>query len=162
MTDDEQGPDARPAHRGIEAAERGAAVMTAAGMPRMPARVLMALVAAPSGGSSAADLAERLGVSAAAVSGAVRYLQQIHFIRRRAQPGERRDRYELVHNTFYGSIASNAPVYERLAVDIDAIAEAQDDDPAARQRAEDMASFFRFIASRLPGLVEEWEATRED
>nr|WP_315268022.1 MarR family transcriptional regulator [Microbacterium lemovicicum] len=161
MTDQQHGETARPPHRAIEAAERGAAVMTAAGMPRMPARVLMALVAAPDGGSSAADISERLGVSAAAVSGAVRYLQQIHFIRRQSRPGERRDRYELVHDTFYGSIASNAPVYERLAVDIDAIAEAQADDAAARERAEEMASFFRFIAARLPGLVEEWEATRE-
>jgi DNA-binding transcriptional regulator GbsR (MarR family) len=149
-------------YRAIEPAERAAAVMTAAGMPRMPARVLMAVVAAPDGGYSAAELAERLGVSAAAVSGAVRYLQQIHFLRRRSSPGERRDRYEVVHDTFYGSIASNAPVYLRLADDIELIGAAQTDDAVARRRAEDMASFFRFIAARLPGLIGEWEAARRD
>ncbi len=55
-------------------------MMTAAGMPRMPARVMMALIAAPEGGYTASQLGERLGVSAAAVSGAVRYLQQLHFV----------------------------------------------------------------------------------
>ena len=38
-------------------------MMTAAGMPRMPARVMMALVAAPESGYTAAELADRLGVS---------------------------------------------------------------------------------------------------
>ena len=98
-------------HRAIDAAEQAAAVMTAAGMPRMPARVMMALVAAPDGGYTAAELGERLGVSAAAVSGAVRYLQHLHFIHRRSRPRDRRDHYELVHETFYGSVASNGPVY---------------------------------------------------
>ena len=51
-------------------------MLTAAGMPRMPARVMMALVGSPDEGYTAAELAERLGVSAAAVSGAVRYLSR--------------------------------------------------------------------------------------
>ncbi|WP_438354424.1 GbsR/MarR family transcriptional regulator [Microbacterium sp. CJ88] len=151
---------ARDDHRAIVPAEDAAAVMAEAGMPRMPARVMMALVAAPGDGYTAAELADRLGVSAAAVSGAVRYLQQIRFIRRRSRPGERRDRYELVHETFYGSVASNSPVYERMAAHLDLIADAQHDDEAARARATEMASFFRFIAARLPGLIEEWEAAQ--
>ena len=69
-------------HAGSEPAEQAAAMMTAAGMPRMPARVMMALVGSPDEGYTAAELAERLGVSAAAVSGAVRYLQSIHIIHR--------------------------------------------------------------------------------
>ena len=58
-------------HLATEPAEQAAAMMTAAGMPRMPARAMMALVAAPEGGYTAADLADRLGVSAASVSSAV-------------------------------------------------------------------------------------------
>lgn len=147
-------------HRGVEPAEQAAAMMTAAGMPRMPARVLMALIAAPAGGYTASELAERLGVSAAAVSGAVRYLQTLHFIQRRSQHGHRRDRYELVHDTFYGSVASNAPVYDRMADYIDRIQDEQTDDPDAAARAADMAAFFRFMAERMPRLVEEWEQSR--
>jgi DNA-binding transcriptional regulator GbsR (MarR family) len=147
-------------HLAVEPAEQAAAMMTAAGMPRMPARVMMALVAAPENGYTAAELADRLGVSAAAVSGAVRYLQQVHFIQRRARPGDRRDRYELAHGTFYGSIASNSAVYERMADFVTRIAQEGAEDPAVHERALEMASFFRFLADRMPQLIDEWEAAR--
>ena len=149
-------------HRAVEPAEQAAAMMTAAGMPRMPARVMMALVAAPAGGETAAALGERLGVSAAAVSGAVRYLQQLHLIQRRSRPGDRRDRYELVHDTFYASVASNVPVYGRLAEFIDQIAAEHHDDPDARARALELAGFFRFMAERMPQLIDEWAQVRSE
>ena len=47
---DDSGAPSPDSHRGMEPAEQAAAMMTAAGMPRMPARVMMALVAAPEGG----------------------------------------------------------------------------------------------------------------
>lgn len=148
-------------HRAIEAAERGAAVMAAAGMPRMPARVMMALIAAPDDGYTAADLCDRLGVSAAAVSGAVRYLQQLHLIERRSVPGERRERYLLMEEGFYRSVVSNAPVYVRSAETLDAMAAELPDDSGAHTRAADIASFFRFLARRMPQLIDEWQAERE-
>ncbi|GAA5031710.1 GbsR/MarR family transcriptional regulator [Microbacterium fluvii] len=147
-------------HRAIEPAEQAAAMMTAAGMPRMPARVMMALVAAPGEGYTAADLADRLGVSAAAVSGAVRYLQRVHFIRRRAVPGDRRDRYELVPEVFYGSMTSNTALYEHSADLMDRIADETSDDAVAQERAAEMAAFFRFLAERMPRLIDEWEHRR--
>jgi len=146
-------------HRAIEAAEQAASVMSMAGMPRMPARVLMALVAAPAGGYTAADLRERLGVSAAAVSGAVRYLQTLHFIRRRSLPGHRRERYEMESDSWFGVMTANAPVYLRLADLIDAIGD-EHDDPDAAVHAVEMSSFLRFMARRMPELVEEWEQER--
>jgi DNA-binding transcriptional regulator GbsR (MarR family) len=149
-------------HRAIEAAERAAAIMATAGMPRMPARMMMALVAAPDDGYTAADLAERLGVSPAAISGAARYLQQVHFISRRILPGERRERYSLVMSAFYRSTAQNAPVYERSAQELENIAREMDENAAARARALEMASFFRFMAERMPSLIHEWAASREE
>ncbi|WP_029144910.1 GbsR/MarR family transcriptional regulator [Microbacterium luticocti] len=146
-------------HRAIEAAEQAAAAMATAGMPRMPARVLMALLAAPTGGYTAADLRERLGVSAAAVSGAVRYLQTLHFIRRRSLPGHRRERYEVVSDSWFGVMTANAPTYLRLAELIDAIRAAQDD-PDAGAHAREMSDFLRFMARRMPELVKEWEVER--
>jgi DNA-binding transcriptional regulator GbsR (MarR family) len=126
----------------------------------MPARVLMALIAAPSDGYTAAELADRLGVSPAAVSGAVRYLQALHMLHRRSRPGHRRDRYELAHDVWYGVMTSNSPLYARLADFIQRIGEEQDGDLAARARATDMAGFFRFMSTRMPRLVDEWEALR--
>ncbi|WP_435748646.1 GbsR/MarR family transcriptional regulator [Microbacterium sp. PMB16] len=148
------------AHRATGPAERAAAMLTAAGMSRMPARVMMALVAAPDGGYTAAQLSERLGISAAAVSGAVRYLQQLRFIQRRSWPGDRRDRYEFVHDTFSSSMVGNIPVYTQLAAYIDEIAAEHDDDPGAQERAAELADFFRYLSKRMLQIVEDWRAQR--
>jgi len=149
-------------HRGTEAAEQAAAMITAAGMPRMPARVLMALVAAPAGGYTAADLAERLEVSPAAVSGAVRYLQDAHFARRLPSAGHRRDRYDLVADSFHSVVIGNLPVYTRMADYVEKIAAETGDEPAAAERAAQMAGFLRFMAERMPRLVDEWIAQRDE
>ncbi len=156
---EQQPAEGASTHRGIEAAEQAAAILSAAGMPRMPARVMMALVAAPAGGYTAAELSERLGVSAAAVSGAVRYLETAHFLQRRSRAGDRRDHYELGGESFYHSVTSNSPVYERMSIVIDRIAQEQDDS-VTRDRTRELAGFFRFLAKRMPELIDEWEAQR--
>ena len=148
------------AHRATQPAEQAAAMLTAAGMPRMPARVMMALVAAPDGGYTAAQIGDRLGISAAAVSGAVRYLQRLHFIQRRSSPGDRRDRYEFVHDTFASSMVGNIPVYTHLADYIDEIAAEHGDDPGAQDRAVELAEFFRYLSERMLQIVEDWRAQR--
>ncbi|HLK79810.1 MAG TPA: MarR family transcriptional regulator, partial [Streptosporangiaceae bacterium] len=75
--------------------ERFAAVLVAAGFPAMPARVFVALLVAESGRLSAAELAGRLRVSPAAVSGAVRYLIQVGLVHKERVPGSRRDYYRM-------------------------------------------------------------------
>jgi len=150
---------AHPVHHGVDAAEAAAAMIAAVGFPRMPGRVLMALIAAPADGYTAAELADRLGVSPAAVSGAVRYLQTIQVIRRVSRPDRRRDHYVIIPDTWYGLMTNNGPIYDRLAAHIEAIG-AEHDDRAAQDRASEMAEFFRFMARRMPELVDEWEAYR--
>jgi DNA-binding transcriptional regulator GbsR (MarR family) len=147
-------------HAGIEPAEQAAAMMTAAGMPRMPARVMMALVGSPDAGYTAAELAERLGVSAAAVSGAVRYLQAIHIIHRLPHHGDRRDRYDIRDGGWDVVITANMPLYERLADVVDRIADENTAAPQSAIRARDMSEFFRFLARRMPQLLDEWHAER--
>ena len=118
-----------PTYPGAEAAERAAAMLTAAGMPRMASRVMMALVGSPDEGYSASELAERLGVSAAAVSGAVRYLQTIRIVHRLSRAGDRRDRYDLVDDGWHAVLLANAPLYEMLADGIDLVADENGDAP---------------------------------
>ena len=80
--------------QGLRAAvEQTAAVLAAAGFPKMPARVLVTLLVADPGGLTAGELGEQLGVSAAAISGAVRYLELIGVVHRVSQPGSRRARW---------------------------------------------------------------------
>ena len=60
--------------------ERFALTLLETGLPRMPARVFAALLIAPDARLTAAELAERLQVSPAAISGAVRYLVQVRMV----------------------------------------------------------------------------------
>jgi DNA-binding transcriptional ArsR family regulator len=143
-----------------EVMEHSAAVLTAAGFPRMPARVLMALTVTESPGLTAAELAERLDVSAAAISGAVRYLQTLGIIRRLAQNGSRRDRYEIPSD-WYALMVRNSPIYGTLADQAEAgLAAVGDPASPATERLRDMAGFYRFLQGRLPGLIAEWEQVR--
>lgn len=147
-------------HPGTGPAEQAASLLTAAGMARMPARVMMALVGSPDEGYTASELAERLGVSPAAVSGAVRYLVSMRLIQRVAQPGERRDRYDLVDDAWAGMITANAPMYGALASAMDDIADANADAPASVARAREVADFLRYLSERMPRLADEWRAER--
>lgn len=147
-------------HPGVESAEQAAAMLAAAGMARMPARVMMALVGSPDEGYTAAELADRLGVSAAAVSGAVRYLISMRLIQRLSRPGDRRDRYDLTDDAWAGMITSNAPLYAALAAHMERIADENEDAPASVARARETADFLRFLTERMPQLVDEWRAQR--
>ncbi|HEX6365510.1 MAG TPA: MarR family transcriptional regulator [Agromyces sp.] len=142
--------------------EQSAAVLTAAGFPRMPARVLMALLVAEAGGLTASELSERLGVSAAAISGAVRYLSQIGILHRVPQPGSRRDRWEFLDDAWYTALMAKSPVYGVIAELGDRAADAiGDDSDVGAARAREMARFYRFINGRMPDLMREWEELRE-
>ncbi len=146
---------------GVGAAEQAAALLAAAGMARMPARVMMALVGSPDDGYTAAELAQRLGVSAAAVSGAVRYLVTMRLIQRLSRAGDRRDRYDLTDDAWSGMITSNAPLYAALAAHMDQIADENADAPISVARAREIADFLRFLTERMPQLVDEWRAERD-
>ncbi|WP_426625949.1 GbsR/MarR family transcriptional regulator [Leifsonia sp. McL0607] len=140
--------------------EHSAAVLTAAGFPKMPARVLMALTVTESAGLTAAQLAERLDVSAAAISGAVRYLQTLGIVRRLSQNGSRRDLYQMPAD-WYALMVRNSPIYGVLADQAETGLAAIDDpsDPA-KERLRDMAGFYRFMQDRLPDMLNEWEQVR--
>ena len=113
------------------------------------------------GSLTAAELAERLGASAAAVSGAVRYLQTVGFVHRVSQPGSRRDLYALHDDEWYVVSMRNSPIYGKLADLTDATAEALPEGSAARARVAEMALFYRFLQSRMPALLDDWKHERE-
>ena len=69
--------------------EHFAAQLVEAGLPRMPARVFVALLASDAGVLTSVELGEQLRISPAAVSGAVRYLSQVRMVSREREPGSR-------------------------------------------------------------------------
>src|SRR5580658_5102590 len=80
--------------------ERFAGILHQSGVPRMPARVFTALLAADAGQLTAADIGAVLGVSPAAVSGAVRYLLHIGLVSSAGEPGTRRLSYSVPGNVW--------------------------------------------------------------
>ena len=91
----------------------------------------------------------------------MRYLQTVNFIRRIAQPGSRRDRYEFPDYAWYLAIMNDRPIYSVLATLAES-AYAAIDEPGsdAATRAADLAAFYRFLEARLPEVMEEWESIR--
>ncbi|MGN6199383.1 GbsR/MarR family transcriptional regulator [Humibacter sp.] len=151
---------ARDEARLSDYAERAAALLTAAGFPRMASRVLFALTVSETG-LTAAELAERLSASAAAISGAVRYLQGFGMVRRVSQPGSRRDVYELPDNPWYSAGLSEDRFYGAMYSLAEGIPEAAGGrDTVAGARIAEMSDFLKYFRKRLPELLDEWVQSR--
>ncbi|GGS85815.1 GbsR/MarR family transcriptional regulator [Streptomyces chromofuscus] len=141
--------------------EHFAAQMVEAGMPRMPSRVFAALLASDAGALTSAELGEQLRISPAAVSGAVRYLAQVHMVSREREPGSRRERYRVRGDQWYEALTNREAVLKRWE---DALRDGVDslgpDTPAGRRLAETLA-FFEYLEGELAALMERWHAHRE-
>ena len=95
--------------------EQMARILADWGLPRMASRVLFVLMSADEEALTAGELAERLDVSPAAISGAVRYLIQISMVAREPVPGSRRDRYRLVDDSWYEVTLAKMTLIKTLA-----------------------------------------------
>ena len=125
--------------------EHLALVFTDWGFPRMPSRVLITLMAADEEALTAAELAERLEVSPAAISGAVRYLIHIGMLQRVPTPGSRRDRYRLPVDPWYESASlRDGYMSQVVSVSGEGVA-ALGADTAAGRRIARMRDFFMFV-----------------
>jgi DNA-binding transcriptional regulator GbsR (MarR family) len=142
--------------------ERFAAELTEAGVPRMPSRVFSCLMAEDSGALSSAELAERLRVSPAAISGAVRYLAQMSLVSREREPGSRRERYRVHDNVWYESMTRRDRIVDRwgraLLTGVDAVGT---DSPAGRRLTES-AEFFQFLLDEMQTVLDRWKQHRAE
>jgi DNA-binding transcriptional ArsR family regulator len=127
------------------------------GLPRMAARVIFVLMTADERSLTAGELAERLGVSPAAISGAVRYLTQIHMVARDVVAGSRRDRYRLADDSWYEVTLEKMTLVATLAdlarSGVDA-AGGQATPAGARLAA--MRDFYDFVQAELPAMLGRW------
>ncbi|WP_425583727.1 GbsR/MarR family transcriptional regulator [Streptomyces macrosporus] len=144
-----------------EFVERFAAELTEAGMQRMAARVFACLLAEDSGALGSVELAERLRVSPAAISGAVRYLSQMHLVTREREPGSRRERYRVHADTWYGAVADRDRVLGRWIATFERGVKAVGPDTSAGRRLAETAEFFGFMRGELSRMMERWYAHRD-
>jgi DNA-binding transcriptional regulator GbsR (MarR family) len=140
--------------------ERFAAQLVEAGLPRMPARVFSALLASDSGALTSAELGGQLQVSPAAVSGAVRYLAQVHMLSREREPGSRRERYRVHADQWYQAITNREAIIKRWEDALrEGVANLGAETPAGHRLAETLA-FFEFIEKDVAEMMERWKSHR--
>ena len=140
--------------------ERFAGSLEEAGFPRMPARVFVALLATDSGSLTAAELAERLHASPAAISGAVRYLMQVRMVARDRVPGERRDHYRITTEMWYEAVAQRDQILARWEEDLEEGVKAVGLDSTAGARLEETRQFFEFLRHEIPRAMAKWREQR--
>ena len=126
----------------------------------MPARVLMALTATDDGKATAEELAARLQASPAAISGAVKYLGIVGFVRNTTVPGTRRHVYSLGDTPWYAASFTRGDTYQQIETSMRGPIERLPKDSRAVARIEEVADFFSFMRRRLPSLLDEWNAER--
>ena len=148
-------PDATGA-RAMPFVEHFAAELVEAGTPRMPARVFSALLASEEGALSSAELGERLQVSPAAISGAVRYLAQVGMLSREREPGSRRERYRVHSDQWYETFTSRDRVLDRWENALRTGARSVGEETDAGRRLAETAAFFEFLQKELTGTMERW------
>ncbi|MER6173999.1 MarR family transcriptional regulator [Streptosporangium sp. NPDC001681] len=130
------------------------------GFPPMAGRVLVTLSVAEEDTLSAPDLAERLDVSPAAISGAVRYLVQLGMVARDPVPGSRRDVYRLVHDSWWEVALTKVGLYKTLADMVDEGIEALGGPQThAGQTMTELRDFYLFMHREIPMLHEKWRET---
>jgi hypothetical protein len=120
--------------------ENFATVLTESGLPRMPARVFVGLLATD--------------------SGAVRYLTRVGMIGRARDPGTRRDQYLVYDDVWYEAILHRDPLlarWERSA--LEGIEVLGPGSPAGRRMAETKA-FFEFLEGEMPPMLKRWREHR--
>lgn len=167
MTERGQQDERRPAagQRDDEAVsqfvEQFAAQLVDAGMQRMSARVFACLLASESGVLTSAELSERLQISPAAVSGAIRYLSQVGMISREREPGSRRDRYRVHSDQWYEALTHKDSVLTRwestLRDGVDSLGERT----LAGRRIGETLAFMEFMQKELVVMLDRWRGHRD-
>ena len=140
--------------------ERFASVLVSAGFPPMPARVFVALLVTDSGRLSAAELAEILRISPAAVSGGVRYLIQLGLVHKERVPGSRRDYYRMPGNMWDDLLRMRDQVMSRWTALVREGIDLVGADTPAGERMAEQAAFLEFATKELGQILGRWQEYR--
>ncbi|MFC7242082.1 GbsR/MarR family transcriptional regulator [Catellatospora aurea] len=127
------------------------------GFPRMAGRVVFTLMAADEQALTAAELAERLGVSPAGISGAIRYLVHLNMVAREPVPGSRRDRYRMVDDSWYEVTVAKMGLLKTISDAADqGVAAAGGEGTPAGAKLAGMRDFYAWVQENMPSLLNQW------
>jgi DNA-binding transcriptional regulator GbsR (MarR family) len=158
VTDGASQRDALAVRRFIE---HFASLLSESGVPPMPARIFVALLAADSGRLTAAELSGQLGVSRAAVSGGVRYLIQVGLVSREGEAGSRRHHYRVPDRVWPEYLRVRDQIVTRWAAIMREGAAALGASSPAGERLAESAMFFDFVSKELPPMLDKWQEYKD-
>ncbi|MCD0482439.1 GbsR/MarR family transcriptional regulator [Streptacidiphilus sp. ASG 303] len=142
-------------------AERLALVLTQAGMQRMAARVMCALLFCEEETTTAPELCEQLGASAGAVSGALKTLVSLRLAERMPAPaGDRRDHYRLRPDGWAVMTSSRDHLLDTMLRTADEGIEEVGEDSPAGLRLREMRDFYAYMLREMPALIDRWHEQR--
>ncbi|HEX5088797.1 MAG TPA: MarR family transcriptional regulator [Nocardioides sp.] len=142
--------------------ERIGAALAQAGLARLPSRLFAALLVDDDGRMTSAELATALGVSPAAISGAVGYLEQLGMLRRERERGSRRDVYVVDDDAWHGAMMSHDQIYGPIKASLEHSLTALGDDSPAHRRVAMSLDFLRFVEVELDALADKWDKRKAE
>lgn len=144
----------------LRVVERLAIVMADSGVPRMAARVYAYILADDADRYTARELADGLGVSLAAISGALKYLVNVRMVEREREPGARADSYVIDDDDLWSAVMSGQA--SMLEAWTQVIAEGADTLGNTRGglRLRESQLFFEFLGHDMESMVDRWHAYR--
>ena len=142
--------------------ERFAGTLVAAGMPLQPARIFAAVLSDDDGRMTAAELGERLHLSAGSISGAVQYLVQVHLIRKERQRGSRRDVYVVMDDAWHDTLLSRDRLLGSMTTALREGVAKVGPGTAAGRRLELSHQFLLFVNEEMERMSAGWEKRRRE
>ncbi|WP_069164603.1 GbsR/MarR family transcriptional regulator [Nocardia altamirensis] len=139
-----------------EFSEQFIKLLVRTGLPRSSGAVLAELYLADGGSRTAAELVQRLQVSAATVSTAVNQLETQGLIRRERQANSRREHYIVDEHAWVRATLTSAQQVYDLAEIARRGAEMLGVDTPAGARAHNTSHFLEFVGRDMIDSVERW------
>lgn len=134
-----------------------AALMDRTGFPRIAGQVLVCLFTTDTGQLTAAQLIQRLEVSPASVSKAVRYLETLEFVRRAPIPGRRGVLYTLDEDLWYRAWTKRSEVFGLWSDTAAKGAAVLGVTTPAGDRLDEMSQFFALVRGDVAMVTEHWQ-----
>ncbi|WP_205326537.1 GbsR/MarR family transcriptional regulator [Glycomyces sp. YM15] len=146
----------------LEYVEQFAAILNDSGLQRMSARVFSYILVDDADTYTAAEVAEGLGISLAAVSGAVRELTTAGLLIKGRRASTRADVYRLFDEDIWGSIMlDRTPIIDRYLDTAIAGIETLPEGPG-RDRLVQTAAFMEFTKTEMAAMRAKWHTRREE
>jgi DNA-binding transcriptional regulator GbsR (MarR family) len=133
--------------------ERFATVLARTGLPKMTARVLIALFTSDSRSLTAAELVLRLRVSPASISKAIGHLEELELVRREHDEHQRRERYIVDEDAWPRAWGASARKQESLAEIAREGVKVLGARTPAGSRMRDMQRFFAQLSGEMVGVT---------